>query len=157
MLVLIATNELQGEAQSDYSFTVEGELVTPVVAECDNGERCGCRRGFQGLASAKATTTAMVVERPGVTEADLRDAVFDWLHRGGWIDLLEETALERSTATSDAGCQGNDDFDDVDLVVEAIIDEHAEMIADICATYPQGTVVTRFGSLISDRSRPLAA
>ena len=75
MLVLIATGELQGTQPDDYSFTVEGELVTPVAAECASGERCGCDRGFPGLASGFATTTAMVAERPGVTEDDLRDAV----------------------------------------------------------------------------------
>ena len=51
--------------------------------------------GFPGLASGFATTTAMVVDRPGVTEDDLRDAVFDWMDRGGWIDLFEQAAHER--------------------------------------------------------------
>jgi hypothetical protein len=83
MLVLIATNELQGTAPDDYGFTVEGELVTPVAAECASGERCGCNRGFPGLASGFATTTAMIADRPGVTDDDLRDAVFDWLDRSG--------------------------------------------------------------------------
>src|SRR5688572_11664790 len=96
MLVLIATNELQGTAPGDYAWTVEGELVTPVVTECASGERCGCNRGFPGLASGKATTTAMIVDRPGVEVSDVRDAVYDWLDRGGWIDLLEQTAVERS-------------------------------------------------------------
>ena len=41
MLVLIATNELQGTNPDDYSFTVEGELVTPLAAECASGEQCG--------------------------------------------------------------------------------------------------------------------
>ena len=72
MLVLIATNELQGTSPDDYSFTVEGELVTPLAAECASGEQCGCDRGFPGLASGFATTTAMVAERPGVTKDDLR-------------------------------------------------------------------------------------
>ena len=85
MLVLIATNELQGTAADDYHFTVEGELVTPLAAECASGDRCGCARGFPGLASGFATTTAIFPELPGVTEDDLRDAVFDWLDRSGWI------------------------------------------------------------------------
>ena len=99
MLVLIATNELQGTTPDDYSFTVEGELVTPLAAECASGDRCGCTRGFPGLASGFATTTAMVAERPGVTEDDLRDAVFDWLDRTGWIDLFEQTAHERAASS----------------------------------------------------------
>ena len=153
MLVLIATNELQGTNPDDYSFTVEGELVTPLAAECTSGERCGCNRGFPGLASSFATTTAMVVDRPGVTEDDLRDAVFDWLDRSGWIDLFEETAKERSNAS-------NDRFDpdgDVDDMIEAIIDEHVACIDIICSTYPVGTVVVRRGTQVMTRSYPTAA
>ena len=85
MLVLIATNEQQGSDPADYSFTVEGELVTPLANECASGGQCGCNRGFPGLASGFATTTAMVVDRPGVTEDDLRDAVFG-LDGPGWLD-----------------------------------------------------------------------
>lgn len=142
MLVLIATNELQGTAAGDYAWTVEGELVTALASECDSGDRCGCSRGFPGLASGKATTTAMVVDRPGVTMTDMREAVYDWLDRGGWIDLLEETEAERSP----------DGTAEVDALVEAIIDEHVEVIGDVCNCYAEGTIVTRFGSLISARA-----
>jgi hypothetical protein len=143
MLVLIATNELQGTAPGDYAWTVEGELVTPVATECAEGERCGCNRGFPGLASGMATTTAMVVERPGVTEADLRDAVHDWLERGGWIELLEQTGMS--------------DLDEIDSIVNAVIDEHLDMILEVCAAYPEGTVVTRFGPFVAARQHPFAA
>jgi hypothetical protein len=153
MLVLIATNELQGAAPNDYAFTVEGELVTPLAAECASGEQCGCARGFPGLASGFATTTAMVAERPGVTEEDLRDAVFDWLDRCGWIDLFEQTANERSTAAID----DFDPDDDVDDLIESIIDEHVECIHEVCSTYPVGTVVVRRGSLVMTRSHREAA
>ncbi len=153
MLVLIATNELQGTTPDDYSFTVEGELVTPLAAECTSGERCGCNRGFPGLASSFATTTAMVVDRPGVTEDDLRDAVFDWLDRSGWIDLFEETARERSDASDDLFDPGGD----VDDLIEAIIDEHVDCIREICAAYPVGTVVVRRGTRVMIRSYPTAA
>jgi len=142
MLVLIATHELQGTGSDDYAHTVEGELVTPLATECASGDRCGCRRGFPGLASGLATTTAMIVERPGVTERDLCDAVYDWLDRGGWIDLLE---------------QQHDDDDDVEEIVDALIDEHVEMIRDVCASFPEGTVVVRRGVMISARSHPFAA
>lgn len=157
MLVLIATNELQGTTLGDYAFTVEGELVTPVVTECSNSEHCGCNRGFPGLASAKATTTAMIVERPGVSEVDLRDALFDWLDRGGWIELLEQTTIERSVAAGHHDGPSFADLEEVDMVVGAIIDEHIDMITEICATYPEGSVITRFGPLIADRSHPFAA
>ena len=148
MLVLVATNELQGEAAGDYAWTVEGELVTPLAAECDSGERCGCNRGFPGLASDRATTTAMVVDRPGVTVADLRDAVYAYLERGGWIDLLEETELERS---------GPDGLLDVEVVVDAIIDEHVEVIEQVCSSYEVGTVLVRRGALVAARSPRRAA
>jgi hypothetical protein len=152
MLVLIATNELQGTSPGDYSFTVEGELVTPLAAECASGERCGCNRGFPGLASGFATTTAMVAERPGVTEEDLRDAVFDWLDRTGWIDLFEQTAHDRAVLDD-----GFDIDSDVDDLVESIIDEHVDCIHEICSTYPVGTVVQRRGLRVMTRSYPSAA
>jgi len=153
MLVLIATNELQGTSPDDYSFTVEGELVTPLAAECTSGEQCGCDRGFPGLASGFATTTALVAERPGVTEDDLRDAVFDWLDRTGWIDLFEETARERASIDAD-------EFDvdaDVDDLIESIIDEHVDCIHQVCSAYPVGTVVVRRGTRVMTRFFPHAA
>jgi hypothetical protein len=153
MLVLIATNELQGTTDDDYSFTVEGELVTPLTAECASGDRCGCTRGFPGLASGFATTTALVAERPGVTEDDLRDAVFDWLDRSGWIELFEDTARERS----ESHVHPSDPDDDVDDLIESIIDEHVDAIHEICAAHPVGTVVVRRGQLVSARSYPTAA
>jgi hypothetical protein len=153
MLVLIATNELPGTNPDDYSFTVEGELVTPLAAECASGERCGCNRGFPGLASGLGTTTAMIAERPGVTDDDLRDAVFDWLDRSGWIDLFEETARERLESSDGAIDPG----DDVDELIESIIDEHVDSIHQVCSAHPAGTVVVRLGSLVSARSYPTAA
>jgi len=153
VLVLIATNELQGSDPDDYSFTVEGELVTPLAAECASGERCGCTRGFPGLASGFATTTAVVVDRPGVTEDDLRDAVFDWMDRGGWIELFETAARERADANDGVA----DPLDDVDDLIESVIDEHVDCIHEICRTYPEGTVVTRRGTLVATRRHPFAA
>ncbi len=157
MLVLVATNELQGTAQGDYAWTVEGELVTPVATGCASGEACGCNRGFPGLASGFATTTAMVVERPGVTPADLRDAVYDWLDRGGWVSLLEQTAVDRSVATGHDGCLGVTDYADIDAMVDAVIDEHLDMIEEVCSSFPEGTVVARHGQLVGARTHPFAA
>ena len=157
MLVLIATNDLQGTVESDYAWTVEGELVTPVATECASGERCGCNRGFPGLASGYATTTAMVVDRPGVTEADLRDAVYDWLDRGGWIDLLEQTAVDRSIAAGHDGDLAIDEYDTIDAMVDSIIAEHLDMIHEVCSSFPEGTVVVRRGPLVAARSHPFAA
>ncbi len=157
MLVLIATNDLQGTVESDYAWTVEGELVTPVATECASGERCGCNRGFPGLASGYATTTAMVVDRPGVTEADLRDAVYDWLDRGGWIDLLEQTVVDRSVAAGHDGHLAIDEYDTIDTMVDSIIAEHLDMIHEVCSSFPEGTVVVRRGPLVAARSHPFAA
>lgn len=132
MLVLVATRQSQGDVPGDYCWTVEGELVTPVVAECASGHRCGCRRGFPGLASAKATTTAMVVDLP-LSEIDLREAIFDSLDRGGWFELIP---------IEEAG----------DLV-----DEHVELIEAVCRRFGAGAVVGRDGDLVFDRSIARAA
>jgi hypothetical protein len=151
MLVLIATHDFQGSDPGDYSHTVDGELVTAVVTECGSSGRCGCNRGFPGLASAKATTTAMIVDRPGVTEEDLTDAIYDWLDRGGWIDLIEQGADEHNDLDEDAP------FEYADDTVEHMIADHLEMINDVCASFPVGTVLSRRGALISSRSMPTAA
>lgn len=135
MRVLIATTELQSAAAGDYAFTVEGELVTPIVAECHTPDDCGCSRGFPGLGSSRATTTAMVVDRPFITNDDLRDAVRDSLERDGWLDLIGDNAAE----------------------IDDIIDEHVDVIDEICRTFPIGSVVERDGTLIASRSYRTAA
>jgi hypothetical protein len=81
----------------------------------------------------------MIVERPGVSDADLRDAVADWLDRSGWSALATESD------------------DDPDVVVDALVDEHLEMISDVCAAFPEGTVVERVGAVVSARGVPHAA
>ena len=151
MLVLIATHEFQGTAPGDYSHTVDGELVTAVVTQCGSSDRCGCNRGFPGLASAKATTTAMIVDRPGVSEGDLRDAIHDWLDRGGWIDLIEPTTDERNDLDEDGP------FEHVDDAVEDMINDHLDMITEVCASFPVGTVLSRRDQFISSRPMPTAA
>jgi hypothetical protein len=142
MLVLTATTELQGREWGDYAHTVEGELVTPLVSACDN-QACGRNRGFAGLASSRATTTAIVADLPLIDIADLRDAVLDSLERGGWLDVLEHCAEEH----------GDDPLE----VIEEIIDEHVEVIGQICAAYPVGTVVNRLNDLVTARHLPSAA
>jgi len=133
MKVLVATNEGQGEVPGDYSWTVEGELVTLGAIECCDPDRCGCGRGFAGIASGRATTTALVVEHQHLGEDDLRAAVYDSLDRGGWIELLE------------------DEGEVIDLV-----DDHVQEIREACAAFPVGTIVGRCRSFIFDR-QPLAA
>ncbi len=133
MKVLIATNETQGDHPGDYAWTVDGELVTPVAAECCSPGTCGCGRGFPGLASGKATTTAIVVDRPELTEDDLRDAVWDSLERCGWADHLDD-----------------DEFGE-------LVDEHLDCIAAVCENFPVGTVVSRWGSKVYARPASAAA
>lgn len=133
MLVLVATEQLQGTIESDYCFTVEGELVTPVVAECCTPAACGCGLGFPGFASSRATTTAMVVDLPHLDERDLRDVIEGALERDGWSDLIGSSQLRE------------------------LVDEHVECIADVCAAFPVGTVVGRNGPSVFPRSIARAA
>lgn len=131
MLVLVATNERQGTADGDYACTVEGELVTPVVAECASPARCGCNMGFPGLASARAITTAMVVDLPHISDALLREVVEDSLERDGWFDFVGEACRHE------------------------LVDEHLECIAAVCSAFPVGTVVGRNGTQVFNRSPEL--
>lgn len=149
MRVLVATNELQGTDPGDYAFTVEGELVLVEVAECASPERCGCGRGWPGMASRKATTTAMVVELPHLCEDDLRQAVADWLDTSGWTDTF------RNAAEIEPGFTGS--FDDVDEMLVAMVDEHVELIAEVVESFPIGTVLERRGTIVQDRAWRTAA
>lgn len=97
MRVLVATTESQGTADDDYSWTIEGELVYVPVLDCDC-PGCGCRYGFAGMASSKATTTAKVVDRPDLTLPDFTAAVSDALDRGGWLEWLEPDEVEELVA-----------------------------------------------------------
>ena len=66
MKLLVSTKETQGQRKNDYSWTEDGELLFMGMGlECDGESvdgRCGCKRGFSGLTTHKATTTAKVVE-----------------------------------------------------------------------------------------------
>jgi hypothetical protein len=141
MLVLVATTELQGITPGDYSWTVDGELVTPVAAECSSPGRCGCGRGFPGMASSRATTTAMVVDRPHISAEDLRDVARGFLERDGWLDLLRQS----------------DEAEEADVIFEEIVDEHVEMIEQVCTSFEVGTVIERDGTLVRERALPTAA
>lgn len=132
MKLLVATTETQGTVPGDYSWTVDGELVTPVRVECQNPQ-CGCRHGFAGLASNKATTTVLVADLPHMSREDVRDAIHESLDRQGWLDLVPES-----------------DWHD-------IIDEHVESIEQIVGAFAVGTVLCRDGNVIVARRRRLAA
>ena len=138
MLVLTATEELDA-AGAGRDQALAGELVAPVRTACSD-ERCGCARGFVGLASRRPSATATVVDLDHVTEDDLRDAVLDSLVRAGWLDLVQQAAEEEPVA------------DDPDEVLAALVDEHVEAIALACAAFPVGAVVRRDGSRIVERT-----
>lgn len=101
MKVFVATYDGQGGRPSDFSWTVEGELVS-IPFECgterdDIDGRCGCRRAMSGLASAKATTTFKVVEM-NITIADYEAAVAESNCRCGWAEDAQVTPEVRREA-----------------------------------------------------------
>jgi hypothetical protein len=116
--VLVATQHTQGSQPDDYCFTLEGELVTPLAVACSNPS-CGCRRGFPGLASSRATTTALVVDLPHIDEPALVTAITDSLERGGWFRGLSARACRH------------------------MVDDHVQAVHTVCARYPVGTIVVR--------------
>ncbi len=126
MKVLVATTSGQGECPGDYCWTVEGELVTPVVVSCSE-PGCGCRQGFSGLASTRATTTAMVADLDDVELGQLAGALQDSLRRDGWL-------------------RGLDVLDTIEL-----IEEHLDAIEQVCAEFPVGTIVRRQDDLVWER------
>ncbi len=92
MRVVTATTETQGFADTDYSLAVDGELVQIGGMECC-ADCSRCERGFPGLASAKSSTTAVVVDLPHMTPELLRQALADSLAaQGRAIDLVEQEA-----------------------------------------------------------------
>lgn len=91
--LLVATLEGQGGRGDDYAGAVDGELVYIPVDACECAA-CGCTRGFAGMASGEATTTAMVVNRPDLATADLAAALTDSLERQGWLSG-GDSAVER--------------------------------------------------------------
>lgn len=95
MKLLTATNRTQGQRASDFTWCIEGELVTPAKVICardlqdgpDGG--CGCGRSFGGLFSGKSVTTAMVRDLDFTFE-DLTLAVRSSREDGGWLALTED-------------------------------------------------------------------
>ena len=87
MKILVATALTQGDRRNDYNYCVPGEPVW-VQDPCDRDRRnpdggCGCGRGFAGLASHRATTTAQIVE-VAMTRDELILAMRTSLTDGGW-------------------------------------------------------------------------
>ena len=128
MKVLVATKLGQGRESGDYSWTVEGELVTPITVECSSPVSCGCGRGFPGLASSRATTTAMVVSRDEIQPQQLRQALTDSLRRDGWLKGLNPAERRE------------------------LVEAHFSAITRVCNSFAVGTVVQRVNSLVWSRA-----
>jgi hypothetical protein len=122
MKVLVATTETQGMFEDDYCWAVDGELVYIQAVSCPD-PLCGCTRGFAGLSSARATTTAVVVDRPHLQIGDLADALTDSLQRGGWL-------------------RGSSDNETAEMVGELLT-----MLVNITEPAEVGSVVRRNGDL----------
>jgi hypothetical protein len=87
MKVLVATARTQGARPDDYHWCIEGELVRIGEAcatdRADPDGGCGCGRGFGGLNSHRATTTARVAEVP-LSPEDYAEAIRSSLDEQGW-------------------------------------------------------------------------
>lgn len=128
MKVFVATFQTQGSDPGDHCFALEGELVHLPVLECAAPESCGCLRGFAGVASHRATTTAEVAERE-LTEDDVVAAVTDSLVDGGWIADLEDGAAAYREA-------------------ELLAWEVTADLLELAARLPVGSVLARHGTRV---------
>lgn len=133
MKLLTATRITQGVRQTDYSWTTEGELVfvQEISSDCDDlpGVDTGVSRGFAGLSSHRATTTALVRDLP-LTRQDVREALRGYLEATGFA----------GTMTADE--------------LEAVLDEEVDAMIRIGGHWPVGAVVERDRTLM--RSRGMA-
>lgn len=128
MLVLQATDRTQGHRSTDYHWCLEGELVYLPFQECSD-RSCGCSRGFAGLESRKATTTACVAERRDLTRDALAECVARSLFDGGWITSLDP---------------------DDELVYE-LVREITELARGYAEKFGAGVVIEREGDFVQIR------
>jgi hypothetical protein len=149
MKVLIAADGAEATGWSDVESALDGELVISPRSDCDD-PRCSCSRGWQGVVSGRFTRAATVVERPDIDADDLRAAIFDALDRDGWVSLIHEIAQL-------AADSGDSEWDDPDETIQAIVDEHLEVIEEICRDFADGTVLRRERRGADERVTPSAA
>jgi hypothetical protein len=134
MKLLTATREGQGEADGDFCFAIEGELVllgfVCAADEADPGGGCGCGRAFSGMSSMRATTTALVRD----LDVSLEDA---------------RLAVEGYFVSAGMGADvvGARDFADM-------VDETLRDMAKIAGSLPVGAVVGRRLNHLIRRSEP---
>lgn len=124
MKLLTATREGQGDRDGDFCFAVEGELVflgDMCATDRDDpfGGGCGCGRAFAGLASRRATTTALVRDLD-LTREDL--------------DLAMAGQFEAEGVT--AAWIGEDEYAE-------LFDSRVDEMVRFGAVWPEGTIVRR--------------
>jgi hypothetical protein len=96
MKIITATTLTQGQRASDFTWCIDGELVTPPPFICDRDRAegpdggCGCGRSFAGLSSHKSTTTALVKDMDGWTLDDLTEAIRGYRQSAGWDQVDED-------------------------------------------------------------------
>jgi len=128
MRILVATRETQGQRDNDFFFCEEGEPVKIGFA-CDrDGDNpdgpCGCRRGFAGVQSSRATTTAKVEER-ALNLDEYREILTDSYRREGWLVDKPAREFERS------------------VISVAEIRSRADELLRVAARYVNGTILER--------------
>jgi len=87
MKILVATSRTQGARESDFNFCIDGELLWIAEPCATDAKRlpnsCGCGRAFAGLASHRATTTALVADLP-MNFDEYSRAISASLQEQGW-------------------------------------------------------------------------
>lgn len=125
MLVLVAVNEPNNPFDlPPTNATVEGELVVPSRAEGRHSSDCECNRNWIGLASDGMTRVAMVADRPGVSQRDLRNVIREHLVR------IESPGEQ----------------------LDDLVDEQLRMLGLITGRYPTGAILTRLDAIVSRRA-----
>jgi hypothetical protein len=128
MRVLVATRSTQGEYEGDYSSALDGELVRLPFVECSRPQACGCGRGFAGITSHRATTTAEVVDRPELTPAIYAEVL--------WDDFAEQC---RAIGISDPSTDGE---------LRALAADDVGLLELIASEFPLGAIVRRDGTQV---------
>ena len=145
MRVLIAVHQQRRVHEQQPGSAVDGELVTPVVVDCTEPDRCRCGRSWAGLSTRGFSGLAEVADRPNLDRVELRRLLHELLGAIGWIDDVVQEA------------EVDDDADDPVWATERMIDAHLNQIDEICAAFPVGTVLARLGDLVSPTVEPRAA
>ncbi|WP_457852538.1 DUF7715 family protein [Rathayibacter soli] len=105
MEILVATARTQGARGNDYHWCIEGELLW-IQEPCASGRRspdegCGCGRGFAGMNSHRATTTAAVADLPDLDRNDFVTALRSSLGDQGWPTFWTEELADGLLALAD--------------------------------------------------------